>query len=798
MRYGYFDDANREYVIERPDTPRPWTNYIGSRKYGGVISNHAGGYSFMTSPAEGRLLRFRYNSIPADQPGRLVYLRDAEDEDYWSVSWQPVGKSLSEFESECRFGTGYAIISSRYKGIAASVTYFVPLDETFECWSATVTNESDRPRTLDVFGFAEFTNEWNLINDLLNLQYTQYIVQASAHDGLIAASSCARLPEDPHDFANRNQARYWWMTLAGTDVHGHDCDRETFLGRYGRFDNPEAVVNGRCSGSEAYADNACGALQTQLTLAPGEARRFTFLLGAGHSDTQGAAARERFADTAEVDRALDAVKTHWHRQLDTFQVRTPDAAFNSNVNVWSAYNALMTFEWSRSCSFVYTGDQRDGYGFRDTVQDCLGVVSANPPEVRARLALMLTGQESTGGARPEIRPWEHKPGKMELTAPERYRSDDCLWFFNAIPAYVEETGDIAFYDEVLPYSDTGEATVLGHMRRALEFNLERRGRNGLPCGLAADWNDCIRLGYNGESVFVTFQLRLGLDTYARIARSLAHDAEAQWAEASRADLDVCIRNVCWDGEWFIWAIGDDGTVYGTKDYEEGQVYLNTQVWAVISGAADEDQAARALETVHQRLFSPFGLLICDPALEKTPFEVMRAVLMNPGCKENGGIFSHTQSWGVWAQCLRGKGDRAFEYYKAFMPASWNDRAEVREIEPYAHCQSTHSRHSKREGASRVPWLSGTAAWANYTAQQAILGIQPLVDGLRIDPCIPASWPEFHVERTLRGKRLSIAVRNPRGVQKGVTALTINGTPVEGNLIPNALLSDNARIEAIMG
>jgi cellobiose phosphorylase len=783
MRYGFFDEQAREYVVERPDTPRPWTNYIGSRAYGGVISNHAGGYSFLNSPAEGRLLRFRYNGIPADQPGRIFYLRDRENADFWSAAWQPVGKPLENYASECRFGTGYATISSDYAGIRTRTSYFVPLGEKFEVWWLQVENTSDRARKIDVFPFAEFTSEWNLINDLLNLQYSQYIVEAGFRDGMIHVASCSRLPEDLDNFSNRDQSRHWWMAVTGANVSGWDCDREAFIGNYGSFAAPAAVVDGRCRKSSAYADNACGAFQVPLELAPGESRDIVVLLGAGRGDREGVAAREGFASPLRLGQEFEKIKAHWHGLLDTFQVETPDADFNSTVNTWGHYNALMTLEWARCCSFVYTGDQRDGLGFRDSLQDCLGVTVSQTHLVRERLELMLTGQDSTGGAQPEIRPWLHQPGKMRPTPPEHYRSDDCLWFFNAIPAYVNESGDVGFYRKVLPYADEGESTVLGHLRRALEFNLERTGRNGLPCGLLADWNDCLKLGYHGESVFVAFQLRLGLDQYSNIASLLGESQEAAWAKEQLSEMDARIREKCWDGDWFIWAIAEDGTVFGSKQSPEGQIYLNTQAWAVLSGFAQGDQRDACLDAVRKRLFTPFGVMICDPAFQQTPVAVMRAVLMQPGCKENGGIFSHTQSWAVLAEVARGNGDAAMEYYRAFMPSAQNEKAEIREIEPYVHCQSTHSRQSQKEGRSRVPWLSGTASWANYAAQTGILGIQAELDGLRIDPCIPRSWKGFTVRRRFRGNTYEIKIQNPSGLSKGVRELLVNGSPVAGNLIP---------------
>jgi cellobiose phosphorylase len=411
---------------------------------------------------------------------------------------------------------------------------------------------------------------------------------------------------------------------------------------------------------------------------------------------------------------------------------------------------------------------------------------------------MLSGQDACGGAHPEIRPWAHHPGQMPSLPEEQFRSDDCLWFFNAIPVYLAETGDLGFLDVVVPYADQGAATVLGHLRRALEFNLARTGRNGLPCGLLADWNDCLKLGFHGESVFVTFQVRYGLTVYAELCRRLGRAAEAAWADGERAALDAKIQQVCWDGRWFIWAIGEDGVVFGTRRGAEGRLYLNTQVWAVISGAATMEQRDACLDAVREQLASEYGLALCAPPFSKTPVKVMRAVLFNPGNKENGGIFCHTQSWAVLAEVLRGNGDQAYAYYRAFMPAAQNDRAEIRQIEPFANCQSTHARPSPKFGASRVAWLSGTASWSHYTATQWILGIRPEIDGLRIAPCIPRAWDGFEVTRQFRGATYHIVVRNPSHVNGGVSRLTVNGAVAPGNLVAPAPAGATVEIEAVLG
>ena len=795
MQYGYFDDRAREYVITRPDTPRPWSNYLGSTDYGAIITNHAGGYSFYRSALNSRFLRARSNAVPLDQPGRYFYLRDNDTADYWSSSWQPVGRPLHRYRSTCRHGTAYTVITSRYAAIETEATYFVPLGQVFEYWRLRVTNKSKQPRRLSVFTYCEFASCWNMPNDLSNLQYSQFIIKAELVDGTLGLSSHPYFPFDP---ARLEDGGRTWMALTGAPVAGVETVRERFLGDvYRTYANPGAVEAGRCSNFLAEGENGCGTFQVDLVLQPGETRELLVLLGVGTPQSHGLAAVAEFGTPERCAAELQKLQAHWHGLLAGVAVKTPDPDFDHMANVWGGYNSLITYAWSRHASMVYNGE-RDGLGFRDTVQDFLGAMPLLQGRIRERLELMLTGQVASGGALPVVRPFSHAPGREPAPRREEFRSDDCQWFFHAVPDYVAETGDLDFYRKVLPYADTGEATVLGHLRRALEFNLERSGRNGLPCGLHADWNDCVKMGYEGESVMVAFQVRLGLATYAGIADRLELPAEAAWARGELVRLDAAIQRSAWDGEWFLWAIGADGHRYGSRQETEGQIYINTQVWAVISGAATPAQGRSAMDALHQRLATPYGIMLSAPPFTHTPRTVMGGVIYNHGIKENAGIFCHTQSWAVMAECLLGQGDRAYEYYRAFMPAAYNDRAELREIEPYVHCQTTYATCNRNAGKSRVPWLSGTASWSHHTALQWILGVRPELDGLRLDPCIPQTWPGFKLTRVFRGRTLKIEVKNPAGVCRGVKSLAVGGKPVAGNFIPLAQLTDGVRIAATLG
>jgi len=421
-----------------------------------------------------------------------------------------------------------------------------------------------------------------------------------------------------------------------------------------------------------------------------------------------------------------------------------------------------------------------------------------PREAVKRLELMITGQCSTGGAMPIVMAFAHQPGREKAPKDDEYRSDDCLWLFNAIPAYVKETGDIDFYRKTLPYADKGKATVLGHLRRAIEFNLKRTGRHGLPSGLFADWNDCLRLGAKGESVFVALQVRYALKTYIEICEMLGKTTEIRWAQRQLAALDQKIDRSGWDGRWYLRAYKGNGEKIGSKENRQGSIYLNTQSWGVLSGHADKPRARQAMEAVNKQLATDYGLMLCAPPYENIPCAEIRSIVFNKGVKENAGVFNHTQGWAIMAETMLGHGDRAYAYFRSYMPAAMNDKAEIRGIEPYVYSQYTHSIYSGRYGASRVPWLTGAASWAYYAATQYILGIQPEADGLRIDPCIPSAWKEFTVTRRFRNRTVNLKVINRDGVQKGVKKIMLNGQSLQGNLIPVSKMKPENDVIVEMG
>ncbi len=798
MQYGYFDDKNKEYVITRPDTPKSWSNYLGSTEYGAIITNNAGGYSFHKSGGMGRFMRIRFNSVPMDQPGRYIYLHDHDSKDYWSTSWQPVGKPLDKYKSVCRHGTAYTVINSEYSGITAETTYFVPLGKLFEIWKLKLTNNSNRKRNLSAFTYIEYAGTWGAIDDLLNIQYVQYIAMMNVVDNIIDHGTNVNIPPMPENFNEKDQGRHTFQAIVGAKVTGYDTDREVFLGPYRTYANPLVVENGKCTNSLAYGDNPCGTLQAEIILEPGETKEILVIAGIGAAGIEGKAAAKEYADISKADKELEKVKEFWHTRMKGLTAVTPDEELNSTINTWGIYNCLITYMWSRAASLIYSGIDRDGLGYRDTVQDFLGVLHTIPEEARERLELMITGQVSTGGAMPVVLPFSHNPGKEKAPAEEAYRSDDCMWLFNAIPAYVKETGDINFYSKTLPYADKGSDTVFGHMKRAIQFNLERRGAHGLPCGLFADWNDCLRFGHNGETVFVAMQLRMALNVYVEVARLLNDGREETWAKLLLEEFDDTIQKNAWDGEWFLRGYRYDGLKFGSKDVAEGQIFLNPQTWAVISGSATPEQARTIMRKVKEKLDTDYGLALCDPPYTNSDYNIIRSQLFNPGLKENGGIFVHTQGWAVMAEAMLGNGNQAYKYLRSYLPAAFNTKAEIREIEPYVLCQSTHAKYSPKHGASRIPWLSGSATWTYYAITQYLLGIIPEYEGLRIDPCIPSGWKEFTAKRVFRGKMFDIKVENNNSVQKGVKKLVLNGEIIAGDLIPLDKMKEKNNVTVTLG
>ena len=798
MQYGYFDLANKEYVITRPDTPAPWVNYLGDPAYGAIISNNAAGYSFVQSGANGRHLRFRFNSMMA-LPGRYIYLRDAESGDFWSATWQPVGKPLDQYKSECRHGTAYSVMTSAYAGIETETTYYVPAGQTYEVWRSKITNTSDKPRTLSVFGFVEFTNDNNYEQDQVNLQYTLFITRTERKGNKILQ----HINENSGKWADGSNHRERFFGMVGADVLDGCGNLDKFIGPYRTYSAPIMVEEGKCDDSMNFNANACGALRTEITLAPGETRELIYLLGQ-KNDAESAAIMQRYEAAGTVDTEIAALKAFWHGKLGNFEVETPSDEFNNMMNVWNAYQCFITFIWSRAASFVYCG-LRNGYGYRDTVQDIQGIIHLDPEMAAEKIRFMLSAQVDNGGGLPLVK-FTHNAGHentpddpdyVKETGHPSYRADDALWLFPTIVKYIGESGNKAFLDETIVYANGGEDTVYDHLKRAIRFSMEHMGDHNMPAGLHADWNDCLRMGAKGESTFVAFQLYYAMDVMRSMAKDKGDTDYIAYLDDVQKKLGDSLEK-CWDEDRFIRGIRDTGEIVGAKKDPEANMWLNPQSWSVISGFASPEQADKAMESVHSILNTPYGAKLLEPPYKEHFFDGALMHIFNADTKENGGIFSQSQGWLILAEGLLGHGDRAFEYFLESSPASMNDKAEIRVLEPYVHGQFTESKASPFEGRSHVHWLTGTASTVMVGCTEGICGIRPDADGISILPSIPHTWDGFKMKKRFRGKQLNITVDNAAHVQSGVKAVTVNGKTLDGTYIPAAILADTNEITIVMG
>lgn len=791
MRFGFFDEVNKEYVIDKPNTPAPWVNYLGSPLYGAIISNNAGGYSFEQSGANGRIIRYVFNSF--DQPGRYIYIRDNDTKDYWSASWQPVAKPLDSYKSECRHGTGYTRMKAEYSDIASEVLYLVPLDMKYEVWKTKLTNNSDKPRNLTVSGYCEFTNNNNYEQDQVNLQYTLFITRTYFRDNRIRQVINENVKNNS---VNGDAATDRFFGLAGSPVSSYTGSKEDFLGSYRGYGNPIGVEEGNLGNTLNYNSNACGALSTVITLAPGETKEIAFILGQ-KDDEEAAALVEKYADPgAQAEADYEELVKCWHERLSHLQVKTPCAEFDEMVNTWNAYQCFMTFIWSRAASFVYCG-QRNGYGYRDTVQDIQGVIHLAPEMAKEQITFMLSAQVSNGGGLPLVK-YTHNPGHEDTpddasyvkeTGHPAYRADDALWLFPTVYKYISETGDTAYINEMIPYADKDRDNVYDHLKRAIEFSMNRLGNHDMPAGLHADWNDCLRLGKKGESTFVAMQLYLAFSIIGKFAEFKDDTEYLAYVSREQRELGKILNDLCWEDDRFIRGFTEKGDVIGSKKDPEASMWLNPQSWSVISGLATKEQAEKALESVHRELATENGAMLMAPAYRNHAFDGALMLLFNASTKENGGIFSQPQGWLILAEALMGHGNRAMEYYLDCAPSAMNDKAEIRKLEPYCHGQFTEGKDSPFFGRAHVHWLTGTASTVMVGSVEGILGLRPDFAGLRISPSIPADWKEFEMKKYFRGKWLNIKVVNENGAESGVKELTLNGTTINGDYIPANELQD---------
>ena len=820
MRYGHFDDAQREYVIERPDTPLPWINYLGSEDYLALVSNTAGGYSFYRDARLRRLTRYRYNNAPPDSGGRMLYIRDdgavsSGSDAYWSPTWQPVRRPLDTYE--CRHGLGYTTIRSSLAGLAAQIRYFVPLGETLEIWELTLTNQRSQIASLSVFSAIEFCL-WDALDDLTNFQRNLSIGEVEVDDDVIY-----------HTTEYRERRDHFAYFACSEPLAGFDTQREAFLGPYRGWDSPAGVEAGRLSGSIAHGWQPIGAHHIRLELAPGEERKVIFLLGYAENpilekfDPPGSQilnkrrvkaiiARYRKAD--EVERAFQSLRASWDELLGKFTVTTPDDHTNRMVNIWNAYQMMVTFNVSRSASSFESGISR-GIGFRDSNQDLLGFVHLAPERARQRILDLAATQLATGGAYHQYQPLT-KRGNSAIGAGF---NDDPLWLVLAAAAYIKETGDGAILDELAPYENQpgSEEPLYDHLQRALRYTLERLGPHGLPLIGRADWNDCLNLncfsetpgesfqttankdGRTAESVLIAGLFVLAAQEMAGMAgRASRQQDVAAWRQTAQ-QLEQAIWTAGWDGDWFRRAYDDSGQPIGSRECREGQIFIEPQGICVMAGLGLQDgRAQQALDSVATRLATVHGIVLLQPAYSRYYLNLGEISTYPPGYKENAGVFCQTNPWIMIAEARLGRGDVAYDYYLRINPSVRESLSEVHRCEPYVYAQMIAGRDAPTHGEAKNSWLTGAAAWDFVAITQWILGIRPEYEGLRVDPCIPSTWDGYSVMRRFRGRSFQIRVHNPTHVCRGVSLMKLDGKDFSGACIPPDLPGEEHTVDVWLG
>jgi cellobiose phosphorylase len=800
VRYGHFDDEGREYVITRPDTPLPWINYLGSEAYFGIISNTAGGYSFYRDARLRRLTRYRYNNAPLDLGGRYIYLRDDESGEYWSPSWQPTQRDVEDYS--CRHGLGYSIIGSRYRGIRAETLYFVPLGENLEVWRVRVTNERPAAASLSLFSSIEWCL-WEANDDATNFQRNYSIGQVEVEDGVIY-----------HKTEYRERRDHFAFFACSAPLAGYDTQRDAFLGPYRSWDRPIVVEQGRATDSVAHGWQPMGSHHVKLDLAPGETREIVFVLGYQENakqdkfDPPGSQTINkkrvkpiiaRYLRAAVVQKAFEDLRDYWTRMLGILQVQTGDEHVNRMVNIWNAYQCMVTFNMSRSASLFESGIGR-GMGFRDSNQDLLGFVHMVPARARERILEIAATQLPTGGAYHQYQPLT----KRGNNAVGSGFNDDPAWLVLAAAAYLKETGDMSILDEHVPYDNkpASEAPLYEHLQRAIGYTLERLGPHGLPLIGRADWNDCLNLncfserpgesfqttenkeGGVAESVFIGGLFVLAATELAAIAGLRGDAAEATRSTEAARSMTKVVETAGWDGEWFRRAYDYFGAVVGSRECDEGQIFIEPQGMCVVAGIGLADGlAGKALASVRERLATPHGIVLHQPAYTHYHLELGEISTFPQGYKENASVFCHTNPWVMIAEARAGNGEGALDYYLRINPSVREAISEVHRCEPYVYAQMIAGKDAPTPGEAKNSWLTGTAAWNFVAITQWILGIRPEHEGLRIDPVLPAGWGEFTVTRQFRGATYRITVRKVKDSTNRVGSLTVNGEAVAGNLAP---------------
>ena len=814
MRYGRFDDDRREYVIDVPDTPLPWINYLGCESYFGLISNTAGGYSFYKDARLRRLTRYRYNNVPLDNGGRYIYVRDDESGEFWSPTWQPVRKKLDTYE--CRHGMGYTEIRSTYKGIQVEIRYFVPMGENLEIWQVKVNNTRSQAAHLSLFSLVEFCL-WDAMDDGTNFQRNFSIGQVEVEGSTIY-----------HKTEYRERRDHYAYFTCSEKIEGFDTSRDAFLGPYNGWESPVVVADGKSTNSEAHGWALVGSHHVKLDLQPGGSKDLNMVLGYVEvpkdqkfdpptsqiiNKKEARKTIAKFTQKAEVDKAFAALKSYWSGLLDKFQVTTPDEHVNRMVNIWNAYQCMITFNMSRSASYFESGIGR-GMGYRDSNQDLLGFVHMIPERARERILDLASTQLPSGGAYHQYQPLT-KRGNNDVGG---NFNDDPHWLILSVAAYLKETGDWSILDAPTPYDNQpgSETPLYEHLQRSLKYTLERIGPHGLPLIGRADWNDCLNLncfsdtpgqsfqtttgkdGKVAESVFIGGLFVLAAQELAGIAdqRGLIADAQAYLAEGEKMEKVVLQHG--WDGKWFRRAYDDFSEVVGSASNEEGQIFIEPQGICIMAGIGLKDgKALDALNSVEERLATKHGIVLQQPAYSKYYIQLGEISTYPPGYKENAGIFCHTNPWIMISESMVGRGDKALDYYLRINPSAREAISDLHRCEPYVYSQMIAGKDAPTHGEAKNSWLSGTAAWNYVAITQWILGIRPTYEGLMVAPVLPETWKEMTIKREWRGVSFEITVK--RAGKGNNVKLEVDGKPVTGNVAPLPVDgSKQVKVTAVIG
>ncbi len=796
MKYGHFDDVNREYVITTPKTPLPWINYLGCENFFSLISNTCGGYCFYKDAKLLRLTRYRYNNVPYDTGGHYYYIND--DGVIWNPGWQPAKTELDEYT--CRHGMGYSVFTGKKNNVRAEITAFVPIGSNCEVHKVSITNEGSGSKALKLFSFVEFCM-WNAMDDMTNFQRNLSIGEVEIFGSAIY-----------HKTEYRERRNHYAVFSVNTAVDGFDTDRDSFLGAYNGFDRPEAVVNGEAKNSRASGWAPIGSHQININLAAGESKTYIFVLGYVENseenkwESQGVinkkpalAMLSKFDTVEKTNTALAELKSYWDNLLNKLTIQSHDEKFDRMINIWHQYQCMITFNMSRSASYYESGIGR-GMGFRDSCQDLLGFVHLVPDRARERIIDIASTQFEDGSAYHQYQPLTKK-GNMDVGSGF---NDDPLWLIAGTAAYIRETGDFSILDESVPYdNDESKATsLMEHLRRSFNYTLTHLGPHGLPLIGRADWNDCLNLncfskepgesfqttgpseGPVAESVFIAGMFVKYGNEYADLCEHLGLTNEAASVRAEVAKMYDTVLDAGWDGEWFLRAYDANSRKVGSKECEDGQIYIEPQGFCVLAGiGVKEGKAKQALDSVQKRLDTKFGIVLLQPPYKDYHLELGEVSSYPQGYKENAGIFCHNNPWVTVAETVIGDGERAFETYAKICPAYIEDISDIHRTEPYVYSQMIAGKDAVRHGEAKNSWLTGTAAWTFLSASQYILGIRPSLDGLMIDPCLPADFKEIKVSRTFRGTIYNITIKNPSDAQKGIQKLIVDGALVDGNIIP---------------